>query len=210
MKKAIFTILSLFLLLFLLSGCGNLSPDVAFNISEDQLQSICELATMECFYNNVAKSKVKHGLGSTTEFWCEYTGVVKVGIDFSKLKLETNGEELIISLPEAKVLEIKVNKFDQEKILIADTNITSSKVTPEDISAAFSKAQADMKQAAKDNATVLMSARNNAKIIIENYINRMDEIAGTHHTIKWLYNDPTSSSTVPSSVSSGVDLTTTS
>ena len=63
-----------------------LEPDLA------QIRSICDLATLECYYHNVAKSTKEKGSGlahlgeKERKFWIEYTGVVKIGIEMSDVK----------------------------------------------------------------------------------------------------------------------------
>ena len=91
MKKKIIT-LSLIgiLLISLLSGCGKSEDKEAAKSTEPdimQVRSICKLATVECYYHNVAKSEKPAGTGiwhfgeKDRQFWIEYTGTMKLGID---------------------------------------------------------------------------------------------------------------------------------
>ncbi len=61
-----------------------------------QVRSICELATLECYYHNVAKSTKTKGTGlahvgeKERKFWIEYTGVARIGIDMSDVNMKDN------------------------------------------------------------------------------------------------------------------------
>lgn len=206
MKKLLLGILILVLSLTVLSGC-NSSEAVSFSITEEQIQSICELTTMECFFKNVAKSTKTRSnfLQSEREVWCEYTGVVRVGIDFNEVTLQEDGNELIITLPKARVLSIDVNEIQPDNIIKSEGGLFAQQITAEDVTQAMQEAQEMMKESAATNNTILLSARNKAKIIIANYIDQMDELAGTSHTIRWKYENNVSDDT-PASESSPEDL----
>lgn len=60
-----------------------------------QIRSICELATLECYYHNVEKSAKTKGtglahVGEKKKFWIEYTGVAKTEIDMSDVNMKDN------------------------------------------------------------------------------------------------------------------------
>ena len=67
-------------------------PDIA------QVRNICNLATLECYYHNVAKSVKEAGSGlwhigeKDRTFWIEYTGTARLGIDMSKVSMKIEGE----------------------------------------------------------------------------------------------------------------------
>ena len=145
---------------------------------------------MECFFKNVAKStKTKSNIfQKDREFWCEYTGIVKIGINFNKVTLKEDGNELIITLPKAEVLGIE-SDADSHTMIKSAGGLFSQDITAEDVTEAKRLAQEDMESAVKNNGTILISARNKAKTIIANYVAQMDEIAGTSHTIRWQYAD---------------------
>ena len=72
-------------------ACAKQSSDIEPEAS--QMKSICELATMECYYHNVAKYNEKDASGmwwwqKDRNFWMEYAGVVTIGIDASLLNIE--------------------------------------------------------------------------------------------------------------------------
>ncbi len=191
------TILLIVVMLFTLSsvGCGNdkngKEPDVA------QIRSICNLATLECYYHNVAKSEKKAGdsflsIGEKDRtFWIEYTGIARVGIDMSKVDMKIDGQNITVTMPNAELL----SKTIDEKTLNEDSYITSSdglnsnKITAQDQTDAIENAQATMEESVKNNSTLLLNAQTRAQELIENYINQMGKVAGIDYNIKWEYID---------------------
>jgi len=117
MKKKIIT-LSLIgiLLISLLSGCGKSEDKEAAKSTEPdimQVRSICKLATVECYYHNVAKSEKPAGTGiwhfgeKDRQFWIEYTGTVKLGIDMSKVQMKVNGKVEMCGMNKGTWIRVK-------------------------------------------------------------------------------------------------------
>lgn len=88
MKKTISFILVVIMCLAL-AACSNSRPDDGVKEiapQASQMKSICELATMKCYYHNVAKYFEEDASGALwwkkdRKFWVEYSGVVTIGID---------------------------------------------------------------------------------------------------------------------------------
>lgn len=191
MKKPIVFILILASILLMLSGCGSKEtiveePEVEFSVSENQLQSICRLATLKCYFNNVAKTTLKGNLlQKDSKLWIEYSGTVNMGVDFSKVTLEVDGDKLIITMPDAEVLNANDPEIDDDSYYFSERGILSAKMTAEDERDALKEAQDNMKEIANGSKTLLQTAKMRAQVLIENYVRQMDEIAGTNHTIVW-------------------------
>ena len=193
MKKIITILLILASVLLLLSGCGtkdavelDTEPAVEFNVSENQLQSICRLATLKCYFNNVAKTTLEGKfLQKDSKLWIEYSGTVNMGVDFSKVKLEIDGDKLIITMPDAEILNVNDPEILDDSYYFSEQGIFSAKMNAEDERDAFKEAQENMKQKANESKTLLQTAKMRAQILIENYIHQMDELAGTKHVIVW-------------------------
>ena len=84
-----------------------LEPDLA------QIRSICDLATLECYYHNVAKlTKEKEVLwwDTSAELWIEYSGIVKLGVDIANLDMQVDGNQVTITMPKAEVLSCQVDQ----------------------------------------------------------------------------------------------------
>ena len=155
MKKQIVVLLLLISMLSVFSGCGSKEvieePEVEFNVSETQLQSICKLATLKCYYNNVAKTTLEGNvLQRDSKLWIEYSGTVNMGVDFSKVTLEVDGNRLYITMPDAEVLSVGDPEISEDSYYLSEQGIFSAKITAEDERDAFIKAQDNMEQTAND------------------------------------------------------------
>ena len=173
MKKTITLLLILASMVILISGCQaketQLEPEspIAFNISENQLQSICRLDTLKCYYNNVAKTTLEGSFfQKDSKLWIEYSGAVDMGVDFSKVKLEIDDNKLIITMPNAKVFNVNDPEIGDNSYYFSQKGIFSANI-------------------AEESTTLLQTAKARAKVLIENYVHQMDELAGTEHTIVW-------------------------
>lgn len=184
MNKKRIILLSLLLSILLLSGCAAKEQPVKF----PQLGTISELATLRCYYHNVAK----YTAGENNLFqinykriWMEYSGVVTVGIDVSKVTASTPNENGIVkvTMPKAEVLSID---FDEESISeLTDTGIFAS-ISAKEKTEAFAWAQADMEVTARENALILMQGQARAKKVIEQYIEKVGETLNKTYTVEWV------------------------
>ncbi len=194
MKKGIVSFVIILLSALLLTGCSKLNtvnkePDIL------QVRNIVNLATLECYYHNVAKSIKSKGTGIggvgevDRKFWIEYTGMVTLGIDMSKVDMEVNGNEITITLPPAKVLGVTIDddSWNADSYICSQDAINKNPITADDVTAAMKDAQENMKTTAEGNATMLNNAQIRAKVLIENYINQLGTIAGVEYKINWKY-----------------------
>lgn len=158
---------------------------------ESQMKTICELATMDCYYHNVAKYSEDDASGvlwwkKDRKFWIEYAGIVTIGIDVTLVKMSVSGENVTIIIPPAKVLGCKVD----EKTLTEDSFIVakdSAKVEAKHQIEAFKQAQAKMQEEASKDAVLLASAQQRAQKLLEDYINNIGNYIGKNYHIEWIY-----------------------
>ena len=158
---------------------------------ESQMKSICELATMKCYYHNVAKYTEEDASGilfwmKDRKFWVEYAGVVTIGIDTSKVKIEVQNDNVTITLPQAQVLGCEVDEttLTEDSFIVAKD---SAKVEAEHQTAAIKEAQAKMKQSASANTALLANAQQRAQKLLEDYVNNIGDCVGRKYQITWLY-----------------------
>ena len=189
MKRISISIILLAITLFICSSCSKKEETKAVEPHITQMRSICELATMECYYHNVAKFKQEDVEGillwkKDKHFWIEYSGVVKVGIEASLLDIKVDGDKVTISIPPAKVLGIDVDetRYNEDSIVVADG---SADVTGEDQTKALKEAQKNMKKEAKNDKALLASAQDRAKTLLEEYVNNIGEAVGKNYKITW-------------------------
>ncbi len=158
-----------------------------------QMKSICELATMKCYYHNVAKYTEENASGlllwtKDRKFWVEYAGIVNIGIDTSKVKMEVKKDNVNITIPQAQVLDCKVdNATLTENSFIVAKN--SAKVEAEHQTAAFKEAQAKMKEAASNDTALLSNAQQRAQKLLEDYVNNIGNCIGKKYKINWTFED---------------------
>ncbi len=199
MRKNNLVILSLISALLLsVTGCGREEkPEVTAQIESSQMKAICELAVMDCYYHNVAKYFEEDAEGilfwqRDKKFWIEYSGVVSIGFDTSLLQMEVDGSVVNITLPEAKILNTKVdeNSLSEESFYV---DKSSAAVTAEDQTAAFADAQAKMIEMASSDTALFAEAERRVEILLGKYVDKIGEMLETEYSIVFHYieNDTT-------------------
>lgn len=194
MKKVLCLVLSVIMFLSF-SACSTHQEDESLKLTPEatQMKAICELATMKCYYHNVAKhfEADVEGFGpwkKDRHFWIEYSGVVTIGIDVTKVDILVEGTNVTITLPPAEVQSCTVDEASLTgDYIIIDKN--SAKVLPEHQTDACAKAEENMKKAASDNATLLANAQQRAQKLLEDYVNNIGNLVNVAYNISWVYVD---------------------
>jgi hypothetical protein len=156
-----------------------------------QMRSICELATLECYYHNVAKYKEEDAKGfwlwkKDKHFWIEYSGIVKIGIDVSLLSIEVKDDSVTIKIPNAKVLGSRIDEASLTKdSFIVD--IDSADIDAKDQTIAFAEAKENMLRTASEDSALLASAQQRAQTLLERYITNIGNVVGKEYSIEWEY-----------------------
>ena len=193
MKKLMCILISAVLSLSL-AACSDTEPaPVDMEPKTSQMKAICELAVMDCYYHNVAKYELKDAEGflwwtKDKNFWIEYSGVVTLGVDVSRVTVEVDGTKVTISIPAAEVLSCTVdsNSLTEDSYIVAKD---SAAIEAEDEIAAFSVAQADLEATASQDTALLASAQQQAQQLLEDYITNIGKATGKSYTIEWIYLD---------------------
>lgn len=184
MKKIISIILVLITLLSI-TACSTDKVDVKPELT--QMRAICELATLECYYHNVAKfyEEGKNWWDKDKHFWIEYDGVVRIGVDASLISITIDENDTVtITIPQAKVLDCTVNSETLNKeSYIVDSK--SAKITAEDETTAMQQAKEKMLETAKSDNALLINAQDRAKELLENYVDNIGICVGKQYTIIW-------------------------
>lgn len=202
MKKTMIVLLAL-LLATTGTACGKgaeLKPQTT------QMKAIFELATMDCYYHNVAKYFKKDASGmlwweKDRHFWVEYGGVVRLGVDVSRVNIQVDDQLVTITMPPAEIQSCWVDPDSlTEKSYIVDGD--SARITAEDEREAFEKAQKDMEETARSDKALLASAQQRAQILLEDYVENVGKAAGKEYTIEWVYLDEDDGDAAESAASS--------
>ena len=183
-------------MMIICSSCGGSKNDVKLDVL--QARNIAQLATLDCYYHNVAMG---HRNDSSTwrfwekntdfwlwdrdtDFWIEYDGVITLGVDASKIKMDTNGENVTVTIPKAEVLETDIDdkSYDENsEIQGADT----TDPTTEEENRAIANAQNKMKKTVKKDTVLLNNAQLRAREVIDNYIKEIGRLTEVNFKVEW-------------------------
>ena len=176
-----------------LTGCGKETQTADFS----GVTSVCELATLKCYYHNVAKAETEaSGIFAKwlktgyKKIWTEYSGIIEYGIDISQVTVsepDKNGV-VTVTMPDAQVLNVDVDE-DSLGTPLTDTGFLTS-VTTEEKTTTLAGAQEAMEQQAKENTEMLSQAKARAKTLIEEYIKNVGESIGEAYTVEWKDAEP--------------------
>ncbi len=191
-----FSIIAIMVMICFCGACGKKEVENEISPIEPQImqmRSICNLATLECYYRNVAKYMEEDATGvlfwkKDKQFWMEYSGIITLGIDASKVSMEVEGDQVTIYIPPAQIFGCKVdeNSLSEDTVFVAKK---SADVTAEDQIEAFANAQENMFQVASNDKTLLASAQQRAQRLLEDYVNNIGRSVGKTYKINWVYLD---------------------
>ena len=170
------------------TGCTHKKKEADFS----GINTVCELATLKCYYHNVAKAETEasglfkwFGTGYK-KIWTEYSGIVELGIDVNKVEItqpDSNGT-IKITIPNAEILNVDLDEDSMSEPLTETGFMT--KITKEEETATLAEAQNDMEETAKANHALLAQAQDRAKNLIEGYVKNVGEQMGETFTIEWV------------------------
>lgn len=168
--------------------------DVERKVPAFNIQRICELATLDCYYHNVTEwSKPSDWKGyGAKKLWMEYDGLIRVGIKADQVKIsEADNEGVVtIEIPQAVILN---KDLDEDSLYEIDSTSPMwgfvplySSITTEERREALAMAQEDMVSSASRNGMILNEAQERAKKIIEKNIVTLGEAAGKNYTVQFV------------------------
>ena len=175
-----------------IGGCGDKNQKKEEEADFSAISSVCELATLKCYYHNVAKSETEASglfkwLGKGyKKIWTEYSGIVELGIDVSKVSVEkpTADGVVKVTIPDAEILSVDLDEDSMGEPL-TDTGFMT-KITKEEETEALAEAQNHMEETAKGNGNLLNQAKERAKSLMEGYVKNVGEQIGKEYTVEWV------------------------
>ena len=178
-RKKIFCLLVISMLC--IGGCGDKNQKKEEEADFSAISSVCELATLKCYYHNVAKSETEASglfkwLGKGyKKIWTEYSGIVELGIDVSKVSVEkpTADGVVKVTIPDAEILNVDLDEDSMSEPL-TDTGFMT-KITKEEETEALA-----------ENGNLLNQAKERAKSLIEGYVKNVGEQIGKEYTVEWV------------------------
>lgn len=186
MKNIIVSILLIITFLLSLCSCSQQKQAV---IKEEDIHAICELATLKCYYNNVAQiEKEKENIfQKDRKMWIEYEGVATIGVDMSQVKVKTSGNTITINMPEAELMSLGLNTdtFGEKEIISSHKGWFGISINTEEQNQAMILGDEEMEKAIKENKALFVKAQDRAKELIKCYIDKIGSAAGVDYEIKW-------------------------
>ena len=166
-------------------------PSIFKSSDYSKIEKICNLATVEVYYHNVAEKideastigKIFGNIGYK-KYWLEYDAVIEYGIDAKKVKIEKPNfkNEVKVYLPEAEVLgEPRLIK-EYIKDPATDSGFLTS-VSNADKIEAVEKSIKTLKTKANDDKEHRDLAYERAKKFFENYIVSAGKEIGTNYKV---------------------------
>ena len=160
---------------------------------EVQIRSMCQLATLECYFNNVAISNKEVGSGishwgeKSRQFWVEYSAVATLGIDIGDVKTVVQGSTVTVYLPEATLLEkIRIDQTQYKNAPIvsdSDSKFNKNNVTAQDVTDAINESLKKLEEQVNNDKSLKNTAKDRAKSLIRNYIEKISKLSGKEYTV---------------------------
>lgn len=139
-------------------------PEITSEYITGKLDVASELSTAELTYSGI----VRYEDGSIPfltkkAFTMIYTGKVKAGIDFSEIKVDVRDSEVVVTLPETKVLSVEI---DPNTISFYDeSSALFNWKDNEDVATAIAKAENDIQSNVDMNSLISKSDEQTEKLI---------------------------------------------
>jgi len=166
---------------------------------EIQIRNICQLATLEVYFHNVAKAVKPSASGITgtgqqdRRFWFEYSGSARVGIDMSQVTITITGDCVIVRIPHATILgnpSIDSDSYDLSSVVIENDDswgINPNNITAADLTSAVSDANVATREELSNDNALMMRAENRAIDLIRAYIDQISAYSDVDYTFEWYY-----------------------
>ena len=157
------------------------------------VKAICELSTLKCIYHNVASGVQYAGTGlahageKDRKFMQEYDCEVEISYPVNEIKMEQNENEIRITLPEPVITSrklpesINADSYKEEP----DQALQKNPILAETIGNAVNTADAAMEEEIRNNSSLLQTAENQARSLIENYIRQIGNLTDVEYRIIW-------------------------
>lgn len=107
----------------------------------------------------------------------------------SLLKIEVEEDSVTITIPDAKVLDKKVDPASITKASFI-VDVDSADIKGEDQIKAYAIAQENMVKTASEDSVLLASAQQRAQSLLEDYVTNIGNAVGKEYSIVWKYLEP--------------------
>ena len=186
MKMRVMAALLAVLVLVSLTGCGE---EKEIPLKENQMQEICRLSVLDCYYHNVAKYLDEDAGGvlwfqKDKHFWVEYSGRVRFGVNGDLIQMDVQDNVVTITMPAAEMqaCEPELDHLTEDDYIVDKDSV---KVSVDDCYAAVAMAQEKLEAHAAADETMLKLATRRAKDLLEKYVDGIGEVTGIQYEIVW-------------------------
>lgn len=192
MKRIVIKIAVFISLIFIVTGCKNNTQDLEKNLSNIELMG--NLVTETVYYHNVASYKklaqngLLHLFDEDRETWAEYKGIVELGIDLTKVKINVKGNKINVFIPKTDIMS---NSTEGDITFYQDKAgwLNGNKVTLADTTEAKARAEQTMQETAQKDTQLLKKSQYRAKYLIEERIKQFSKVSDKQYSINWEYEE---------------------
>ena len=177
-----------------------LSPEMLESLrpQEIQVRNICQLATLEVYFHNVAKA-VKPASTSffaltqqDRRFWIEYSGTATIGIDMSRVTMEIEDNVITVRIPHAQMIggiDVDSDSYDINSVVVESEDWWRAKneITADDVTNAIREANTYTTLSLLNNRSMMLNAELRATDLIEKYIEQVSMYSDTQYTVNFEY-----------------------
>ena len=187
-KLCLLLIISIFLV-----GCESKNKtDIKTQLTNTEF--VDELITEKVYYHNVAEydkdkeTGITHLFDKDKKLWIEYTGIVDLGIDLTKVNVTFKGDDMHIFVPKATIFDYNIlsNGSNTYKIYNLENGLfDNNKLNTNDSEIALKTAQEEMKKGVYKNRQLLIRAQIRSKKLIERYLLMKNNLTKIEYNIIW-------------------------
>ena len=167
---------------------------------EVQIRNICQLATLEVYFHNVAKAVKPAGTGildftqADRRFWVEYSGTATVGIDMSRVSMIIDEDNITVRIPHARLIgdiNVDSSSYDVDSIYTESQDWwrVKNEISAADVTNAIREANVYTQLSVINNRSIMMRAEDRATKLIRNYIEQLSKYSDKNYTINFEYID---------------------
>lgn len=157
---------------------------------------IAELATLECTFHNVAEvyndgTDMLFGINvGYKKAWFEYDGTLNLGVDVSKIKIEGPDLNNVVTITIPKIQVLGLPDADESSFsgIYKDTGAFTS-ITAVDKSEAYKVAQANMKETAENDETLMAQAKKRVESLLGQYVKNIGLKQGQNYEVVFVESD---------------------
>ena len=179
-----------------------LTPDMlaAMQPQEIQIKNICQLATLEVYFHNVAKAVKPADTGILginqvdRRFWVEYSGTATIGIDMSRVTMTIEDNVITVKIPHARLIgdiNVDSSSYNLDSVVTESQSWwrTPNEITADDVTTAIREANIYTQLAVLNNRSMMSNAEYRATQLIRNYIDQISKYSDVEYTVQFEYID---------------------